>query len=55
MGRQIDFEGYRRRLDGWDYHAKRHDVPRDMVALRALSDEIDFLQKIIVDREVYGE
>jgi hypothetical protein len=55
MGRQIDFEQYRRRLDGWDYHAKRHDVPRDIAEMRAASDWIDLLQKIIVDHEVYGE
>lgn len=54
MGR-IDFEGYRRRVDAFDYRAKRRDVPHDMAELLALSRDIELEDIIIVDSEHYRE
>lgn len=52
---QVDWAGYRRRLDAFEYRAKRQDVPRDVGELLELVREIELSDKIIVDREHYSE
>lgn len=52
---RVDFDGYRRRIDGWDFRAVRHDVPRDFGLLLAECDDLELTDKIIVDREHYRE
>ena len=47
---RIDFEGYRRRLDGFEYRGKRHDVPRDVARLLELARAIELEERIILDR-----
>lgn len=49
------FGQYLRRLDGFDYRGKRHDVPHDIVELLELSREIEFSDKIIFDVKDYGD
>lgn len=38
---EITFDGYMRRLDGWDYRKRRRDLPRD----------IDQLLSIVLEQE----
>lgn len=49
LGR-YDFRGYVRRLDGWEYRAKRLDIPKDSAALLALARDIELEERIILDR-----
>lgn len=49
LGR-YDFRGYVRRLDGWEYRAKRLDMPRDSAALLELARDIELEERIILDR-----
>lgn len=44
------FEGYRRRLDGFEYRAKRRDVPKDVAVLLELARDIELEDRIILDR-----
>jgi hypothetical protein len=55
MGNGIDFDGYRRRIDAFDYRARRHDLPHDVVELLALSRDIELSDKIVVDVEQLRE
>lgn len=48
---RVDFAGYRRRLDVFEYRAKRRDVPRDIEQLLALTRELEALDERIVDSE----
>lgn len=52
---QVDWAGYRRRLDAFEYQPKRRDVPHDVGELLELVREIELSDKIIVDREHYSE
>jgi hypothetical protein len=47
----VDFRGYQRRLDVFDYRSKRRDLPHDVVELLALSQAIELEDRIIVDVE----
>ena len=47
----IDWRGYRRRLDCFEYRPRQRDLPRDVVELMELAREIELTDKIIVDRE----
>jgi hypothetical protein len=51
MGWDKSFAGYRRRLDCFEYRAKRRDVPRDIDQLLALTAELEALDERIVDSE----
>jgi hypothetical protein len=53
--REVSFDGYRRRVDAFDYQAKRRDVPHDVSVLLELADRIDLEDGIIVDHEHYSE
>lgn len=44
------FKGYCRRVDGWDYRAKRRDVPHDAATLLELARDIELEERIILDR-----
>ena len=44
------FEGYRRRVDAWEYRAKRRDLPADAARLLALARDIELEERIILDR-----
>ncbi len=44
------FEGYRRRVDAWEYRSKRRDVPRDAARLLELVRDIELEDRIILDR-----
>lgn len=48
MGK-IDFAGYRRRIDAWEYRSKRRDVPRDATELLELVREIELIDRFSVD------
>ena len=48
MGR-LSFEQYRRRLDCWEYRAKRRDVPQDLALLLELNREIEFSDRLTID------
>lgn len=50
MGK-VDWAGYRRRLDAFDYRAKRRDMPHDVTELLELVREIELFDTIIVDAE----
>ena len=43
MGK-IGFDGYQRRLDVFDYRARRNDVPRDMDELMEVSRKVELLE-----------
>lgn len=49
LGR-YDFQGYKRRLDAWEYRAKRRDMPRDVGTLLELARDIELEERIILDR-----
>jgi hypothetical protein len=49
------FDGYSRRLDVFDYRAKRKDVPHDVDRLLELARDIELEDKIIIDSEDYRE
>lgn len=51
----VDFAGYCRRVADFEYRAKRHDVPHDVVQLLGLASDLDLEDKITVDREHYSE
>ena len=51
----MDFDAYKRRVDAFDYRAKRHDVPHDVAELLELSRDIELEDTIIVDHEHYRE
>jgi hypothetical protein len=55
VGGLLQFDGYCRRLDAFEYRAKRHDVPHDVVQLLGLASDLDLEDKITVDREHYSE
>lgn len=44
------FEGYRRRVDGWEYRGKRRDMPHDAARLLELVRDIELEDRIILDR-----
>lgn len=44
------FDGYRRRVDAWEYRAKRRDIPRDAAHLLELARDIELEERIILDR-----
>lgn len=44
------FEGYRRRVDAWEYRSKRRDIPRDAERLLELARDIELEDRIILDR-----
>lgn len=46
----FDFEGYKRRVDGWEYRAKRRDVPRDVARLLELARAIELEDRISLDK-----
>lgn len=48
--REPTFGGYKRRLDAYEYRARRHDVPHDVAALLALARDIELEERIILDR-----
>lgn len=48
--RDPSFGGYKRRLEAYDYRAKRNDVPHDAAALLALVRDIELEDRIILDR-----
>ncbi len=52
---KVDFRGYCRRLDGFEYRAKRLDVPRDSARLLELAQVIELEERIILDRTDNGE
>jgi hypothetical protein len=47
----VEFEAYMRRVDGFDYRAKRRDMPQDIAELLELAREIELEDRIIVDLE----
>jgi hypothetical protein len=46
----VDFEGYRRRVDAFEYRPKHRDTPSDIRELLELAREIEWTDKVIVDR-----
>lgn len=46
---EIDFGGYQRRLDVWDYRGRRRDVPHDVAELLELAREIEATDRFMVD------
>ncbi len=46
---RFDFDQYRRRVDGFEYRAKRRDVPRDVALLLELARDIELEERIILD------
>lgn len=48
------FNGYKRRLDVFDFHGKHRDLPRDIERLLALARDIELEDKIILDRSDNG-
>lgn len=45
------FDGYRRRVDAWEYRSKRRDMPRDADRLLELARDIELEERIILDRK----
>lgn len=48
--REPTFGGYKRRLDAYEYQAKRRDVPHDVASLLELARDIELEERIILDR-----
>lgn len=44
------FDGYRRRVDAWEYRGKRRDMPHDAARLLELVRDIELEDRIILDR-----
>ena len=44
------FDGYRRRVDAWEYRSKLRDLPRDAARLLELAQAIELEERIILDR-----
>ena len=44
------FDGYRRRVDAWEYRSKQRDLPRDAARLLELAQAIELEERIILDR-----
>lgn len=45
VGGVIDFDGYRRRLDCFEYQSRRHDVPRDIAQLLAIAYDLEQVER----------
>jgi hypothetical protein len=48
---QVSFEGYKRRVDGFDYRSRQRDMPRDIATLLELARDIELEDVITVDHE----
>lgn len=46
---RFDFDQYRRRVDGFEFRARRRDMPRDVALLLELARDIELEERIILD------